>query len=58
MKQGVSFAEMAKHNVEGPSKKEEVRALTEDLKKMKQGISFASIVYNDRIDYYCCMGSF
>ncbi|KAG0253152.1 hypothetical protein BG011_006521 [Mortierella polycephala] len=43
MKEGLTFAEMAKHNVEEP----EVLAPTEDLEKMKDGVTFAEVAKNN-----------
>ncbi|KAF9962296.1 hypothetical protein BGZ65_009392 [Modicella reniformis] len=40
MKQGVTFADMTKANIEEP----EILAPTEDLERMKQGVTFAEVV--------------
>ncbi|KAF9185099.1 hypothetical protein BGZ50_003264 [Haplosporangium sp. Z 11] len=39
MKEGLTFAEMTKHNIEEP----EILAPTEDLEKMKDGVTFADV---------------
>ena len=43
MKEGVTFADIAKENIEEP----EVLAPTEDLKKMRQGFTFADAVADE-----------
>ncbi|KAG0326583.1 hypothetical protein BG000_001306, partial [Podila horticola] len=43
MKEGITFAEIAKHNIEHSEHHAEVLAHTEDLDMMKEGITFAEI---------------
>ncbi|KAF9296637.1 hypothetical protein BGZ74_010226, partial [Mortierella antarctica] len=43
MKEGITFAEIAKHNIEHSEHHTEVLAHTEDLDKMKEGITIAEI---------------
>ncbi|KAG0093086.1 hypothetical protein BGZ92_007561 [Podila epicladia] len=43
MKEGITFAEIAKHNIEHSGDHREVLAHTEDLDMMKEGITFAEI---------------